>query len=85
MLASLSAFSLAAAEPKPATDFTRQANDAVLKSRPFNDKQDFEDARRGLVARPDTLTIKNEQGTVVWDLEQYTQLTSRPTPRRPIP
>ncbi|WP_421199521.1 alkyl/aryl-sulfatase [Aeromonas enteropelogenes] len=57
--------------PKPATEFTIQANQNVLHTLPFNDKQDFEDARRGFIAKPDTLTIKDEKGNVVWDLEQY--------------
>ncbi|MBW3692808.1 alkyl/aryl-sulfatase [Aeromonas dhakensis] len=57
--------------PKPASEFTIQANQNVLHTLPFNDKQDFEDARRGFIAKPDTLTIKDEQGNVVWDLEQY--------------
>jgi alkyl sulfatase BDS1-like metallo-beta-lactamase superfamily hydrolase len=37
--------------------------------RPFNDESDFDDTSRGLLARPDTLTIKNADGEVVWDLE----------------
>lgn len=62
------------AEPvaaKPATEATRQANAAVLKALPFADRQDFEDAQRGLIAKPDTLTIRDAQGNVVWDLESY--------------
>lgn len=56
---------------KPATAATKAANAAVLKELPFNDRADFEDAQRGLIAKPDTLTIKNDKGDVVWDLEQY--------------
>jgi alkyl sulfatase BDS1-like metallo-beta-lactamase superfamily hydrolase len=36
-----------------------------------NDRADFEDATRGLIAKPDTLTIRNAKGDVVWDLEAY--------------
>lgn len=57
--------------PKPASEFTIQANQNVLHTLPFNDKQDFEDARRGFIAKPDTLTIKDDKGNLVWDLEQY--------------
>ncbi|HDX8593314.1 TPA: MBL fold metallo-hydrolase [Aeromonas dhakensis] len=57
--------------PKPASEFTIQANQNMLHTLPFNDKQDFEDARRGFIAKPDTLTIKDDKGNVVWDLEQY--------------
>jgi alkyl sulfatase BDS1-like metallo-beta-lactamase superfamily hydrolase len=56
---------------KPATAATRAANAKVLQSLPFNDTQDFADADRGFIARPDTLTIKNDKGQVVWDLESF--------------
>jgi alkyl sulfatase BDS1-like metallo-beta-lactamase superfamily hydrolase len=62
---------IAATAPKPATKFTKEANEAVQKSLPFNDKQDFEDAQRGFIARPDVVTIKDADGNVVWDLEEY--------------
>ncbi|MCV7159709.1 MBL fold metallo-hydrolase [Mycolicibacterium brisbanense] len=42
-----------------------------MDSLPFNERSDFEDARRGMIARPDTLTIKDANGNVVWDLEEY--------------
>jgi len=56
---------------KPATEATRRANAAMAKQLDFNDKQDFEDAKRGLIARPDTLTIKDANGRVVWDMEAF--------------
>lgn len=56
---------------KPATEATRRANAAMAGTLDFTDKQDFEDAQRGLIARPDTLTIKGDKGNVVWDMEQY--------------
>ncbi|TXI64140.1 MAG: MBL fold metallo-hydrolase [Mycolicibacterium mageritense] len=56
---------------KGASEATKSANKKVLDTLPFNDRSDFEDAKRGLLSRPDTLTIKNENGDVVWDLEQY--------------
>ncbi|UPW17531.1 MBL fold metallo-hydrolase [Agarivorans sp. TSD2052] len=67
---------LAATEAKPASDFTKKANAAVLEALPFNDTEDFENAQRGFIAQPDTLTIKSADGTVVWDLEQYKQFIS---------
>lgn len=78
-------FNAAAQQPipsKPATAATRAANDAVLKSLPFGDRSDFDDAQRGLIARPDTLTIKNTKGDVVWDLESYKQYIG---PDKPAP
>lgn len=59
------------AASKPATAATKAANAAVLKTLPFGDKEDFENATRGFVGKPDTLTIKGEKGNVVWDLEEY--------------
>ncbi|MBB2494712.1 alkyl/aryl-sulfatase [Aquipseudomonas ullengensis] len=61
------------AASKPATATTRAANAAVLEALPFADKQDFEDAQRGLIAQPKELTIRDANGKVVWDLESYKQ------------
>nr|WP_244463686.1 hypothetical protein [Aeromonas bivalvium] len=58
-------------DAKPATASTIKANEAIKASLPFNDKQDFADAERGFIAKPETLTIKDDKGNVVWDLEQY--------------
>ncbi|HDY98720.1 MAG TPA: MBL fold metallo-hydrolase [Pseudomonas sabulinigri] len=61
----------AATESKPATKYTVDANKAVLELLPFSDKQDFDDAQRGFIAKPDTLTITGENDAPVWDLESY--------------
>src|SRR5262245_61704872 len=63
--------SAASAEPKPASSATIAANKAVADYLNFNDKQDFEDAQKGLVDAPEPLTIQNDKGEVVWDLESY--------------
>lgn len=65
---------------KGATEATRAANQKVLDSLPFNERGDFEDAQRNLVGRPDTLTIKNADGDVVWDLEEYKKYISDDKP-----
>ena len=57
--------------PKAATPATQAANARVLQELPFADTSDFADAQRGLIARPDQLTIRNASGNVVWDLESY--------------
>ncbi|HEV2897286.1 MAG TPA: alkyl sulfatase dimerization domain-containing protein [Pseudaminobacter sp.] len=57
--------------PKPATEATKAANKAMQESLNFDDREDFENASRGFIAKPDTLTIKGANGNVVWDLEQY--------------
>lgn len=64
------------APSKPATASTKAANEAVLKALPFNDKEDFANAARGFIGKPDTLTIKNAKGDVVWDLEAYKKYIS---------
>jgi alkyl sulfatase BDS1-like metallo-beta-lactamase superfamily hydrolase len=61
---------------KPATEATQAANAAVLHSLPFADRADFEDAQRGLIARPEKLTITDANGKVVWDLEAYKRFIS---------
>ena len=62
-----------ATAPKPATEATKAANQALRDYLNFDDNQDFEDAKRGLIEQPTTLTITNAEGGVVWDLESYKQ------------
>ncbi|HWJ07156.1 MAG TPA: alkyl sulfatase dimerization domain-containing protein [Steroidobacteraceae bacterium] len=66
--------------PKPASAATIAANRKVLESLPFNDRQDFEDARRGLIEAPAPLTIRNVKGNAVWDLEAYKTYIGPDTP-----
>ncbi len=62
---------------KVATEVTRQENKSVYAKLPFNNKQDFMDAKKGLLLKPDTLTIKNATtGQVVWDLESFKKVIS---------
>jgi alkyl sulfatase BDS1-like metallo-beta-lactamase superfamily hydrolase len=56
---------------KPASKFTMQQNYAVLSQLPFNDKQDFEFAAKGLIAKPKSKQIKNAKGEIVWDLAKF--------------
>ncbi|MBL4238463.1 alkyl/aryl-sulfatase [Vibrio fluvialis] len=71
VIAAMVSSGASAADPKPATQATIDANNAVKQSLPFSDKKDFENAQKGLIAKQDVVTIKNEKGDVVWDLEQY--------------
>ena len=71
LFVSLAAPASSATGAKPATAHTKKENAAVLKALPFSDREDFENAQRGFIAKPDTVTIKDAQGNVVWDLEQY--------------
>ncbi|CAN7669232.1 putative alkyl/aryl-sulfatase YjcS [compost metagenome] len=52
------------AAPKPPTAATIAANRAVLNQLPFKDRQDFEDAQRGLIARPDPAAMRAAYGNV---------------------
>lgn len=50
---------------------TLSAQQQVLQQLPFSDTRDFDDARRGLIATPDALTITGKNGNSVWNMPQY--------------
>ena len=57
---------------KDASAATRAANDALAASLPFEDRRDFEEASRGLVAPlSDGGVIKAADGRPVWDLSKF--------------
>lgn len=62
---------LAAEQPKPPSSFTQAAQEQVRQSLPFNDRADFERVEKGLIKRPDNLVIKNDDGTIAWQLGGY--------------
>ena len=70
-MAILVASNATASEPKPATQATIDANNQLKQSLPFSDTKDFDNAQKGLIATQDVVTIKNQNGDVVWDLEAY--------------
>jgi alkyl sulfatase BDS1-like metallo-beta-lactamase superfamily hydrolase len=49
----------------------RAANAALSAALPFDDTQDFEDARRGLIGRLEPCVIRDADGRVVWDNDSY--------------
>ncbi|TWD89616.1 alkyl sulfatase BDS1-like metallo-beta-lactamase superfamily hydrolase [Neobacillus bataviensis] len=53
----------------PASSFTKQLNEAVYHSLNFEDRQDFEDAQRGLIAPFDFNIFKSDTGEVLWDTD----------------
>jgi alkyl sulfatase BDS1-like metallo-beta-lactamase superfamily hydrolase len=57
--------------PSAASPHTAAANREVATSLPLSDEQDFEDARRGLVASDPSLVIAGPDGTRYWDLASY--------------
>ncbi len=56
--------------PREASAAIRSQHQDALASLPFSDTQDFEDAKRGLVARIEG-PVTAEDGTVVWDDSTY--------------
>ena len=67
----------AAEGPKEASSYTIQANNEVYNKLDFNDEQEREFASRGLIAAPEKLEIKNDQGKVVWSQVAYAFLDKK--------
>lgn len=55
----------------PATARTAEINRQVLQELPFADEQDFVEARRGLIASAEALTIRDKNDKVIWDQPSY--------------
>ena len=55
----------------PPTEQTARLNAAVAESLPLAEEQDFEDARRGLVASDPDLRVLGADGTPIWDMGAY--------------
>ena len=67
-------------EPKDATPHTLATHRAVLEALPFEDRADFEDARRGFLGTLPEVEIRNAQGRVVWSLRDYAFLAAEAAP-----
>ena len=59
--------------------FTKEANEQVVKSLPFENKQDFEDATRGFIATIDEPSIIDETGKEVYGISCVKRLRHPPT------
>lgn len=55
----------------PPTETTRLANSAVLDQLPFANREDFENARRGLVAQAQDLVVNVKDHGQVWNMPAY--------------
>ena len=55
----------------PPTPATIEVNRQSAKGLPMADREDFAQAQRGLIARPDSLIVKRADGTVIWNQDQY--------------
>lgn len=54
-----------------ATEATIAVNKKVREELDLNDQQDFQDAKRGLIAAPERLTIAGPGGPDIWDMPSY--------------
>ena len=71
----MASVSVALAQPKDAEPATRQTHAEVLRSLPFGDHVDFDDAQRGFIAPlPDDITSVDGQRTI-WSIKRYAFLT----------
>ncbi|RLE12662.1 MAG: alkyl/aryl-sulfatase [Actinobacteria bacterium] len=60
---------------KEPSSFTRESQRGLRDVLPFEDKRDFEEHRRGLVATPEFTRIMADSGNVAWDMGRYDFLT----------
>jgi alkyl sulfatase BDS1-like metallo-beta-lactamase superfamily hydrolase len=56
---------------RPASRSVREAHAALWETLPFDDTQDFEDARRGFVGRLEPCVVRAADGRIVWDNDSY--------------
>jgi alkyl sulfatase BDS1-like metallo-beta-lactamase superfamily hydrolase len=61
-------------EQNPPTAVIQSAHAEHLKSLPFGDTQDFDDADRGFLGKLDPCVVKAADGRVVWDNDAYSFL-----------
>ncbi len=69
----------AAAENKPATQFTADANRAWYDMLDFSDESEKENALRGLIEAPESVVIYDEAGNMVWNVDDYSFLNELET------
>ena len=53
------------------SEYTIKKQQALRKSLPFEDKRDFEEQKKGLIAVPPFMQIKKDDGSVVWDMDVF--------------
>jgi alkyl sulfatase BDS1-like metallo-beta-lactamase superfamily hydrolase len=61
------------------TEATRLSISQMSQQLPWHDETDFEDVRRGFIARSETRQVVADDGRVVWDLDAY-QFLQQPCP-----
>ena len=58
-------------DKKPATTITKQINEDVYQVLDFDDTQEEEFAKKGFITAPDSLRITDDDGNVVWNMDNY--------------
>ena len=71
---------------KPPSTFTLELRKGLKAQLPFDDKRDFDEAKKGFIAEPPYKQIMADAGHVAWDMGSYQWLlkarTSRASTRR---
>ncbi|MGB8223295.1 MAG: alkyl sulfatase dimerization domain-containing protein [Polyangiales bacterium] len=62
----------------PPSAITAALNTAVSESLPLSDQQDFEDAKRGLIASDPELRVVTAEGTQIWNMPAYDFIDADP-------
>ncbi len=70
----------AAAESKPATHFTAEANQSWYDLLDFSDEREKENALRGLIEAPESVVIYREDGTVAWSVDDFAFVRDKEAP-----
>lgn len=63
-----------------ATEITANKNQAVYSLLDFDDRAEFENATKGLIAAPESLELKDERGKVLWSQKAYEFLEDKESP-----
>ena len=58
-------------DKKPATTITKQINEDVYQVLDFDDTQEEKFAKKGFITAPDSLQITDDDGNVVWNMDNY--------------
>ena len=64
---------------KEPSRFTIELQNGLRATLPFEDKRDFEEAKKGFIAAPPYKQIMAEAGNVAWDMESYAWLLNGKT------
>src|SRR5712671_5970723 len=67
----LGSASAVSAQPKDAEPTTRRANDEVLRSLPFGDRVDFDEAQRGFIAALPGAIMSADGQRTIWSMQPY--------------